>query len=1271
MGAQIRRVFVEKKEGFAVEAEEIFSDFKESLGLDNLSSLRLLNRYDLTNISDSAYEEACKRILAELPVDLIYQEEIRVKAEAEIFAVEYLPGQYDQRADWAEQCIQILNEEQKPTVRVAQVFILEGDLTKKDIEKIKDYYINPIDSREAELKKPETLSRKYQKPAKVETVAEFIEAEAEQLAAIRTEMRLAMNLADLKHCQRYFKNEEKRNPTITELRVLDTYWSDHCRHTTFLTKIEKVDIEADKFTEAIENAYKEYLKGRQKIYQNQKKDICLMDIALLGMKELRALGKLDDLEISNEVNAASIEINVDVDGQEQAWLLMFKNETHNHPTEIEPFGGAATCLGGAIRDPLSGRAYVYQAMRISGAADPRAPIEATLAGKLPQKKIVQEAANGYSSYGNQIGLATGMVRELYHQRFLAKHLELGAVVAAAPKENVFRGEALPTDKVILLGGKTGRDGCGGATGSSKVHNEDSIEASSAEVQKGNAPTERKIQRLFRKPKVTKKIKVCNDFGAGGVAVAIGELAAALEINLDAVPKKYEGLNGTELAISESQERMAVVVEADAVNEFIKLAAAENLEATVVAEVKANNRLIMKWQGEKIVDLSRDFLATNGASQKTKIKVCSPKAEKNYFKTAAVKRLQGSQTLKTKWLQNLADINIASQKGLVEKFDSSIGAGSVTMPFGGKYQLTPTQAMTAKIPLVQGQTKTGTIMSYGYDPNLACWSPFHGALYAVIESVAKIVAVGGDYSKIRLSLQEYFEKLGQEAERWGKPFSALLGAYKAQKEFGIPAIGGKDSMSGTFKELDVPPTLVSFAVDTVDVNNVISPEFKAAANKLIYLPVKRDQAEIPNIEKLQQNYSRVEKLIAAKKIKSAAAITVGGLAAAISKMSFGNQIGVEITADLNSQELFSPEYGALILELAGTEKAKELFAGLDYQVLGQTIKPEVIKIKQLEIPLSQALKHWQEPLEKIYKTETLDSKKNTQPLKTQKKELLKLKSSKAEKIYKAKIKIAKPKVLIPVFPGTNCEYDTARQFREAGAEVETFIFKNLKANLVEKSIIKMAALIKEAQIVAIPGGFSAGDEPDGSAKFIAAVFRNPQIKQAVKEHLKQRDGLMLGICNGFQALVQLGLLPTGEIKDLTKDSPTLTYNKIGRHVSQMVNTKIISNKSPWLSNLKVGDIHTIPVSHGEGRFVAQPELIKKLEKQGQIIAQYVDLAGEPTKQRPFNPNGSAAAIEAICSPDGRILGKMGHSERIGKNVAKNISGLKNQGIFQAGVDYFKK
>ena len=870
MADKIRRVFVEKKEGFDVEAEELLHDFRESLGLDHLEGLRLLNRYDITDISNSAYQEACETILAELPVDLIYQEELAAQAEEKIFAVEYLPGQYDQRADSAEQCIQILNDDEKPTVRVAQLFILEGNLTKDEIDKIKEYYINPVDSREAALKKPESLEMQYNLPEKVETVAGFIKADEEGLKNILAELGLAMSMADLKHTQKYFRDQEKRNPTITEIRVLDTYWSDHCRHTTFLTKIEDAEIEESKFTEGVKKAYQEYLNGRQKIYQNREKDICLMDIALMGMKELRADGKLEDLEISNEVNAASIEVTVDVDGRDEDWLVMFKNETHNHPTEIEPFGGAATCLGGAIRDPLSGRSYVYQAMRVTGAGDPRTPIAETLEGKLPQKKIVQEASDGYSSYGNQIGLATGMVSEIYNERYLAKHMEIGAVIAAAPKENVVRGEALPGDIVVLLGGKTGRDGCGGATGSSKVHTEDSIEESSAEVQKGNPPTERKIQRLFRNPEVSKKIKVCNDFGAGGVSVAIGELADALEINLDAVPKKYEGLDGTELAISESQERMAVVIKAQDVEKFIELAAAENLEATVVAEVKDHHRLIMEWNGDQIVNLSRAFLDTNGASQKTKVKVAKPAAAENYFKNAASKRLSQASNLKEKWLKNLEDINVASQKGLIEKFDSSIGAGSVTMPFGGKYQLTPTQAMTAKIPLIKGETNTGTIMSYGYDSKLTSWSPFHGALYAVIESVAKVVAAGGDYSKIRFTFQEYFERLRNNPERWGKPFSALLGAYKAQKDFGLPAIGGKDSMSGTFKEIDVPPTLVSFAVDTVDVTNVISPEFKETDSNLIYLPLERDQAEMPDIEKLKQNYSRVEKLISENKINAASA-----------------------------------------------------------------------------------------------------------------------------------------------------------------------------------------------------------------------------------------------------------------------------------------------------------------------------------------------------------------------------------------------------------------
>ncbi|CCU80197.1 Phosphoribosylformylglycinamidine synthase,synthetase subunit / Phosphoribosylformylglycinamidine synthase, glutamine amidotransferase subunit [Halanaerobium saccharolyticum subsp. saccharolyticum DSM 6643] len=1271
MADKIRRVFVEKKEGFDVKAEELLHDFRESLELENLEVLRLLNRYDITNISETAYKEACETILAELPVDIIYQEEIEKSEDAVIFAVEYLPGQYDQRADSAEQCIQILNNDEKPTVRVAQIFILKGDLSQEDIESIKDYYINPVDSREAALKKPESLEMQYKIPEKVKTISGFIKADENKLRSLMSELGLAMSMADLKHCQKYFRDKELRNPTITEIRVLDTYWSDHCRHTTFLTKIENVEIEESKFTKGIKKAYQDYLNGRQNIYQDQKKDICLMDIALMGMKELRAEGKLEDLEISNEVNAASIEVTVDVDGRDEDWLIMFKNETHNHPTEIEPFGGAATCLGGAIRDPLSGRSYVYQAMRVTGAGDPRTPIEETLEGKLPQKKIVQEASDGYSSYGNQIGLATGMVNEIYNERYLAKHMEIGAVIAAAPKENVVRGEALPGDMVILLGGKTGRDGCGGATGSSKVHTEDSIEESSAEVQKGNPPTERKIQRLFRNPKVSKKIKVCNDFGAGGVSVAIGELADALEINLNAVPKKYEGLDGTELAISESQERMAVVIEPADVNEFIELAAAENLEATVVAEVKDHNRLIMDWNGNDIVNLSRTFLDTNGATQKTAVRVSKPIEADNYFKKAANHRLAEEDNLKEKWISNLADINVASQKGLVEKFDSSIGAGSVTMPFGGKYQLTPTQAMTAKIPLIEGETNTGTIMSHGYDSKLTTWSPFHGALYAVVESVAKIVASGGDYTKIRFTFQEYFERLRNDPERWGKPFSALLGAYKAQKDFELPAIGGKDSMSGTFKDIDVPPTLVSFAVDTVDVNNVISPEFKEVGSTLVYLPVKRNKAELPDISELKNNYTLVEKLISKGKIKSAAAITIGGLAEAISKMSFGNKIGVEITTELSEETLFSPEYGALILEVSTNEKAEELFVDLNYQILGKTVKEKVIRINNKSISLVEALNSWEQPLEKIYKTQAAEDEIAAVVEPEAEKELLNFDPYQNEQIFNSKIKLAKPKVLIPVFPGTNCEYDSARQFREAGAEVETFIFKNLEPEQIENSIARMAALIRESQIVMLPGGFSAGDEPDGSGKFIAAVFRNPEIKKSVMELLNNRDGLMLGICNGFQALVKLGLLPYGEIREVTENSPTLTYNTIGRHVSQMVNTKITSNKSPWLANVEVGEIHSIPVSHGEGRFVAEKSMVRELQQNGQLVTQYVDLEGKATMEIPHNPNGSIAAVEGICSPDGRIFGKMGHSERIGNNVAKNIIGEKDQKLFKAGVDYFTK
>lgn len=1272
--SKIRRVYVEKKEDFAVAAEQLLADFKESLELDNLDGLRLINRYDIADISEEAFEESCHTILAEPPVDKIYYENLKLAENDKAFAVEYLPGQYDQRADSAEQCMQILNDDEKPTVRTAEVVVLRGDLNEKDIEKIKEYYINPVDSREADLAKPETLEMDYKVPEKVRILSDFIDKNKTELQNMSEELGLAMSMADLLHTQRYFRDTEKRDPTITEIRVLDTYWSDHCRHTTFLSRIENVEIEKSSFNSVLEEAYKEYLAARQKIYEGKEKDICLMDIALMGMKELRKAGKLDDLEVSNEVNAASIEVSVDVDGKEEDWLVMFKNETHNHPTEIEPFGGAATCLGGAIRDPLAGRSYVYQAMRVTGAGDPRTPIAETLDGKLPQKKIVQEASDGYSSYGNQIGLATGIVNEIYNERYLAKHMEIGAVVAAAPKYNVYRGEAEAGDIVILVGGRTGRDGCGGATGSSKVHTEESIEESSAEVQKGNPPTERKIQRLFRNPNVSRKIKVSNDFGAGGVSVAVGELADALEINLDAVPKKYEGLDGTELAISESQERMAVVIDKADVEEFKKLAEEENLEATVIAEVKDNRRLIMNWNGSDIVNLSRDFLDTNGAAQTAEVKVLSPSEEDNYFKNTAEQRLSGADNLKEKWLKNLSDINVASQKGLKEKFDSSIGAGSVIMPFGGKYQLTPTQVMAAKIPLLKGETNTGTLMSHGFDSKLSTWSPFHGALYAVIESVSKIAAAGGDYSKIRFSFQEYFERLRDEAERWGKPFSALLGGYYAQKRFGLPAIGGKDSMSGSFHELDVPPTLVSFAVDTVDVNNVISPEFKEAGSSIIYLPAQRDENEIADIDKLRKTYSRVNRLIADEKVGAASAVTVGGIAEALSKMSFGNKIGFEIDAELTESELFSPEYGSLILELKSEYNFEEIFRDIKYIELGRTIEEEIFKIKDSEIKLEEALKSWQDPLEKIYPTKVKTIKDEAglqEEMNSEHKELLDFEPYQEENILKANIKTAKPKVLIPVFPGTNCEYDTARQFREAGAEVETLIFKNLEPLQIENSISKIAEEINNSQMVVIPGGFSAGDEPDGSGKFIAAVFRNPEIKAAVMNLLENRDGLMLGICNGFQALIKLGLVPYGEIRELKEETPTLTYNTIGRHISCMANTKITSNKSPWFANVEVGEVYSIAFSHGEGRFTADRKLIKEMQKNGQIAAQYVDFEGKPSMDIEFNPNGSLGAVEAITSPDGRVLGKMGHSERIGRNVAKNIIGKKNQKLFKAGVDYFKK
>ena len=1147
------------------------------------------------------------------------------------------------------QCIQIISGDDKAVVASAKTYVLKGKLSAEDVEKIKHYCINPVDSREASMEKPATLKMDLTIPTTVETIDGFVDMDEKALLDYRKSLGLAMSEADIIFCQKYFRDTEKRNPTITEIRVIDTYWSDHCRHTTFATHINDVTFEDGKYKNVVENVYKMYLDEKKSLGREQK-PVCLMDIATTGMRALRAQGKLDNFDESEEINACSIVVPVDVDGVEEDWLVMFKNETHNHPTEIEPFGGAATCLGGAIRDPLSGRSYVYQAMRVTGAGDPTVPVADTLQGKLPQRKIVTSAAHGYSSYGNQIGLATGQVAEIYDEGYVAKRMEVGAVIAAAKKENVIRERPDAGDIIILTGGRTGRDGCGGATGSSKEHNEDSILTCGAEVQKGNAPTERKLQRLFRNPEVSKMIRRCNDFGAGGVSVAIGELADGLEINLDLVPKKYEGLDGTELAISESQERMAVVVKADKADSFIKYANEENLEATVVAKVTDDRRLKMFWNGNDIVNISRDFLDTNGAVQNTDIYVEEPanKPEK----------IENKADLKAQWLENLSQLNVACQKGLVERFDSTIGAGTILMPFGGKNQMTPAEVMAAKIPLLKGETTTGTLMSYGYNPTVAKWSPFHSAVYAVVESVAKIVAGGGDYDSVRLTFQEYFERLGEDSHRWGKPFSALLGAYLAQIELGTAAIGGKDSMSGTFKDLDVPPTLVSFAVDPVKMYNVISPEFKNAGNTIVKVSVSYDENDLPVFDELKKNFVKISELVKESKIVSAATIGVGGIAAAVTKMAFGNDIG----AVINEEDLFNYNYGSFVLELACDKaEAEKLFAGYNFAVIGNTTSEKSIVANGVTIDLDEALNVWIKPLEKIFPTKYLEEVKKAD---------IEIKPfNVVEKKFSGK-GIAAPRVLIPVFPGNNCEYDTKRAFEKAGAVADTLVVTNLKTQWLEESIDKMVDMIHNSQIIMIPGGFSAGDEPEGSGKFIAAVFRNPKVKEAVMDLLKNRDGLMLGICNGFQALIKLGLVPFGEIRDMEENSPTLTFNTIGRHISCLADTKIVSNKSPWLWNSNVGDIHKVAFSHGEGRFMADEAVIKALAENNQIATQYVDPNGNPTFDIRYNPNGSLYAIEGITSPDGRVLGKMGHSERMGNGVFKNVPGEKDQKIFLSGVQYFK-
>ncbi|MGF7059474.1 phosphoribosylformylglycinamidine synthase [Brassicibacter mesophilus] len=1257
MNRDVRRVFVEKKEGFNIEAEHLCMELKQNLGMNGLVKVRIINRYDLSGVSDEDYRKAVELIFSEINVDDVYEENLEIDKKDKVLAIEYLPGQYDQRADSAAQCIQIISEKERPIVKTAKVIVLNGDITDDEFIKVKNYCINPVDSRKALLEKPDLIEDKFETPKEVSIVEGFIDKTMDELEVLRKNMGFAMSIEDLEFCQDYFKNTEKRNPSLTELKVIDTYWSDHCRHTTFQTKIGSVDVDNGKYGDVVKIAYDEYLKSREYVYGDEIKDICLMDIAVLAMKKLRKKGLLDDLDVSEEINACSINVNVDVNGNDEEWLVMFKNETHNHPTEIEPFGGAATCLGGAIRDPLSGRSYVYQAMRVTGSGDPRARVEDTIPGKLPQRKITTEAARGYSSYGNQIGLATGQVAEIYDEGYVAKRMEIGAVVAAVPKGNVVREVPKQGDLVVLIGGKTGRDGCGGATGSSKAHTEESILNCGAEVQKGNPPTERKLQRLFRNSEFSKIVKRCNDFGAGGVSVAIGELADSLEINLDMVPKKYEGLDGTELAISESQERMAVVIDKDNLGILRKCTREENLEASVVATVTEDNRLKMRWNGTIILDISRDFLNTNGVKQKTDVYIKEPTG-KCYFECLPNAVNNNEADINKLWLKNLEDLNVACQKGLVERFDSTIGAGTVLMPFGGKYQLTPTLGMAAKIPLTKGDTNTCTLMTYGFDPKLSSWSPFHGALYAVVDSVAKVVALGGNHKKIRLTLQEYFEKLGKDKAKWGKPFSALLGAFYAQNELQIPAIGGKDSMSGTFNDINVPPTLVSFAVTTGDADKTISQEFKGIDSNVVLIKVRRKENGLPDFEALDRNFSKIYQLIQQGKVLSANTVGIGGIAAAISKMCFGNKIGIKFTKTLSKNDLFIADYGTVILEIDRKHKLSELFDEIEYKILGLTQQKQVININNAEIELEAAIQAWIEPLNEVFPMK--------QSITGQPNGTCYQKVSKA----KARVNIVKPRIFIPVFPGTNCEYDTAKAFENAGGDVQTLVFRNLSPSDVEQSIQAMKQIIDNSQIIALPGGFSAGDEPDGSGKFIATVFRNPYIKESVMNMLKHRDGLMIGICNGFQALIKLGLVPYGEITELNENSPTLTFNKIGRHISRMVQTKVVSDVSPWFNNVKVGDMHTIAISHGEGRFVADENELMKMTQNGQIATQYVDLNGTPSYDGEYNPNGSIGCIEGITSPDGRVLGKMGHSERVGLNVCRNVPGNKDQKLFKAGIDYFR-
>ncbi|GHU81427.1 phosphoribosylformylglycinamidine synthase [Clostridia bacterium] len=1254
--SQVARVFVEKKKGFDVEVLQVLWDLRHNLGLKAIEGLRTVNRYDIAGITNEELEKAKVTVLAEPNSDNIYDELLPIEDGWQAFATEYLPGQYDQRADSAAQCIQLLTQGERPQVLTAKVFALKGELSAEEIEKIQNYLINPVESRLASMDKPNSLDVPVAAPQKVADVEGFITFDDEQMEVYYASMGFAMTIFDLKFCRDYFRDEEKRNPTVTELRVIDTYWSDHCRHTTFLTRLEKIEIEKGALSGVIEAALKEYYDAREEIYgKDSTRDVSLMDMALAGMKLLRKRGQIPDLDVSEEINACSIEVPVTIDGITEPWLVQFKNETHNHPTEIEPFGGAATCLGGAIRDPLSGRSYVYQAMRVTGSGDPTVAFKDTMPGKLPSRKITTGAAAGYSSYGNQIGLATGQVTELYDAGYAAKRMEIGAVIGASPKKNVIREIPLPEDVIVLLGGRTGRDGCGGATGSSKAHTEQSIETCGAEVQKGNPTTERKIQRLFRNEAVSTLIKRCNDFGAGGVCVAIGELADGLTIDLDKVTKKYEGLDGTELAISESQERMAVVIDKKDVPAFINYALTENLEATVVASVTAEARLTMVWRGDKIVSISREFLNTNGVTGTANAYITAPKAEENY--RDAIPAVLKDENLEDSFVKNLSRLEVCSQIGLSERFDASIGAATVIMPFGGKYQLTPQEAMAAKIPLLKGETDDATAMSYGYIPNISRWSPFHGSAYAVVESLSKLLAIGANPLTARLTFQEYFERLHNNPERWGKPAAALLGAMTAQLNLGIPSIGGKDSMSGSFEQLDVPPTLVSFAVAMTKASKTISAEFKRENSAVYYVPVPEDkETKLPNWAKLTEMYTAIYKLINDGKVLAAGVVREGGAAAAIAKMSFGNKIGFRFEKELSKNELFSPQSGALVLELA---EGTVIDSSITAYLLGKTITEEAIDIAGRKLPLDTLIEAWSGKLEKVFATKAnCPAVDYDIPLYTQK--------SKSSPL----IKTAKPKVFIPVFPGTNCEVDTARAFEKAGAEPKLLIVKNLTAKDIEETIKHMEKLIKESQMIMLPGGFSGGDEPDGSGKFIATTFRNPLIAQAVTDLLENRDGLMLGICNGFQALIKLGLVPCGKITDIAENDPTLTFNTIGRHISHMAYTRVTSVKSPWLAGAAAGEVFAVPVSHGEGRFVANDAVLKKLIENGQIATQYVDLSGKPSDNIAYNVNGSVCAIEGITNPDGRVFGKMGHSERKGADLYKNVPFEKDQKIFESGVAYFK-